>query len=84
MQNTAFTSFSHNEQDFKLENWSLALATSEEPQRNLSPYIKAFDSSIMPWHIRYCIQISLVSRPGTEQNKYQMKNQDFKSNTEFK
>jgi hypothetical protein len=44
----AFTSLSHDEQDFKLERLSFALAISEEPQHNLSPYIKAFDSSIIP------------------------------------
>ena len=44
---TMHTSFSHDEQDCKPENLSLAFAISEEPQRSLSPYIKAFDSSIM-------------------------------------
>jgi hypothetical protein len=44
---TMITSFSHDEQDCKPENLSLAFAISEEPQRSLSPYIKAFDSSII-------------------------------------
>lgn len=42
---------------------SFAFSISVEPQRNLFPYIKAFESSIMSAHIRYyilhkyCIQI---------------------------
>ena len=56
---TMHTSFSHDEQDCKPENSSLAFAISEEPQRSLSPYIKAFDSSIMSWHMRYCMRKKL-------------------------
>ena len=48
MEKNVFTSFSHDEQDFKQESLSFAQAISEDPQRNLSPYIKAFDSSITP------------------------------------
>jgi len=57
---TMITSFSHDEQDCKPENLSLAFAISEEPQRSLSPYIKAFDSSIISWHMRYCMRTKLI------------------------
>lgn len=43
-----FTSLIQDGQDMRLESLSLALAISEEPQRNLSPYIKVLDNSIMP------------------------------------
>lgn len=44
---TTLTIFSHDEQEIGFVNLSFALAISGEPQRNRSPYIKAFDSSII-------------------------------------
>lgn len=49
------TSLSHDDTEVELTYLSFAFSTSVEPQRNLLPYIKAFDSSIMGAHIRYCI-----------------------------
>jgi len=53
-KNNTLTFLSHGEVELEVESTSVASATSAEPQHNLSPYIKAFDSSIIPRHIRYC------------------------------
>lgn len=53
-KNNTLTFLSHGELELEVERKSVALATSAEPQHNLSPYIKAFDRSIIPRHIRYC------------------------------
>lgn len=48
LEENILTSSSQGKQQFKPENSSLALAISIEPHLNLSPYIKAFDNSIIP------------------------------------
>jgi len=48
MEENILTSSSQGKQQFKPENSSLALAISDVPHLSLSPYIKAFDKSIIP------------------------------------
>lgn len=54
MKSIDSTSFIHLGPDGNPVYLILAFSTSEEPHRNLLPYIKVFDNSIIAAHMRYC------------------------------